>query len=224
MLRVTSLVVVLTCFSCSQGKHTKEPTQKPLLELTANIENGKLVYASCAPCHGSKGEGNAELKAPALVNSETWYLHRQLTNFRKGIRGYAGNDTLGRQMAAVAKTLQDTLALADVLGYIATLPDIKHSAVIQGDIEKGKRTYETVCGSCHGQNATANQLLNAPGLRGLEDWYLRHQVNQFKSAQRGNHPEDPFGGQMVQIMALLKDEQAIVDVIAYIRSTEPAVK
>lgn len=218
------MVVVLTCFSCSPGKNAKEPAQKPMRELTANIENGKLVYASCAPCHGSKGEGNSELKAPALVNSETWYLHRQLTNFRKGIRGYAENDTLGQQMVAVAKTLQDTLAIADVLAYIGTLPDIKHSAIIQGNVEKGQRTYETVCGSCHGQNATGNQLLNAPGLHGLEGWYLRRQVNQFKSAQRGNHPEDPFGGQMVQMMALLKDEQAIADVIAYIQSTEPAVK
>ena len=60
--------------------------------------------------------------------------------------------------------------------------------------------------------------MHAPRLNGLEPWYLKSQITKFKTSLRGAHPEDTYGAPMVPMMALLKDEQAIDDVIAYIQS------
>ncbi len=65
--------------------------------------------------------------------------------------------------------------------------------------------------------------MHAPRLNGLEPWYLKSQITKFKTSLRGAHPDDVYGAPMVPMMALLKDEQAIDDVIAYIQSTVPIV-
>ena len=101
------------------------------------------------------------------------------------------------------------------------MPSVSLPALIAGDIKKGKRTYETICGSCHGQAARGNEKLNAPNLNGLDDWYIKRQVYSFKNGIRGTHPEDVLGAQMIPMMALLTNDQAVDDVIAYIRSLKP---
>jgi len=190
-----------------------------------NPVEGKVLYTTCAACHGEAAQGNQELNAPTLVNSDSWYLYRQLTNFQKGVRGYLAEDTAGLQMAAMAKALKDSITMSHVVAYIKTLPETDLPALIQGDVRKGERTYQSICGACHGPGAKGNEKMNAPRLNGLDDWYLKQQMKKFKASVRGAHPADKFGLQMVPMMALLADEQAIDDVIAYIRSTtQPSEK
>ena len=180
---------------------------------------GKALYATCKTCHGDAGQGNQKFNAPALANTDDWYLYRQLVNFHKGIRGYIEEDTAAFQMAAMAKTLKDSVAIADVVAYVKTMPEVELSSIIKGDIQKGERTYQSTCGACHGPGAKGNKNMNAPRLNGVDDWYIKQQISKFKSSLRGAHPADKFGAQMVSMMALLSDEQAVDDVIAYIRST-----
>jgi len=75
-----------------------------------------------------------------------------------------------------------------------------------------------LCGACHGANAGGNVALNAPRLAGADDWYLLDQLHAFREGQRGRHREDRTGRQMRNMAAMLDDEQALQDVIAYIRS------
>ena len=189
-----------------------------------SAQEGILLFGTCKTCHGETGQGNAKLKAPALVNIDGWYLYRQLMNFRKGIRGYLPADTLGMQMAAMANTLQDSLAVSHVVAYIETLPETSASITLTGDIKKGERAYQSICGSCHGPQGKGNTAMNAPRLNGLDDWYLKRQISKFRNSLRGAHPQDKFGAQMVPMVALLKDDQAINDVIAYIRSSQPVAQ
>jgi cytochrome c oxidase subunit 2 len=190
-----------------------------------NPVEGLAIYATCKTCHGDAAEGIEKLHAPALANADDWYLYRQLTNFRKGIRGYVEQDTAGLQMAAIAKTLRDSVAIADVVAYIETMPEIPLASIIKGDIGKGERAYQSICGSCHGPGAKGNKKMNAPRLNGLDDWYIKQQISKFRTSVRGGHNNDKFGAQMVPMMALLADEHAVDDVIAYIRSTnQPAAK
>ena len=86
-----------------------------------NARRGADLYASCAACHGLKGEGNAALNAPRLAGQSDWYLVRQLANYAAGARGAAGGDTWGAQMRAATLTLNDAGAIGDVVGYINTL-------------------------------------------------------------------------------------------------------
>ena len=62
-------------------------------------------------------------------------------------------------------------------------------------------------------------MLSAPRVAGIPDWYLLRQIRNFDKGVRGTHPDDIFGRQMGVIQKLmLKDDQAILDVIAYIQT------
>lgn len=219
------LVVVL--LGCSAKNDRTEAPQQQLISqsYSGNVENGRALYATCAACHGDAGQGNVTMKAPALANSDGWYLNHQLSNFMKGIRGSSQADTLGFQMAAMAKTLKDSVAIADVVAYINSFQEVSLTTSINGDIKKGERTYQSVCGSCHGSGAKGNELMNAPRLNGVDDWYLKRQLKNFKTSLRGAHPDDMLGAQMVPMAALLTKDEDIDNVIAYILSTaQPAGK
>ena len=61
-----------------------------------------------------------------------------------------------------------------------------------------------------------NRALNSPRLDNKQDWYLIRQLKYFKYGARGTHPDDLYGQQMAAIMATVPNDQAIVDVVAYI--------
>ena len=90
-------------------------------------------------------------------------------------------------------------------------------AAAPGDPARGQQLY-AVCSACHGVQGEGNQAMNAPKLAGQDGWYLRRQLEYYKSGVRGTHPEDTFGRQMAPMAATLTDEQAVRDVIAYIET------
>jgi cytochrome c oxidase subunit 2 len=92
-------------------------------------------------------------------------------------------------------------------------------AFAQGDAERGKVLYP-VCATCHGDNAQGMPDMNGPALAGREGWYLRRQLQNFKSGARGSDSRDIYGLQMAPMAQLLQDDQAIADVVAYIASLE----
>ncbi|MFL2526132.1 MAG: c-type cytochrome [Candidatus Azotimanducaceae bacterium] len=94
-----------------------------------------------------------------------------------------------------------------------------------GDAVAGQAAY-AVCASCHGQQGEGNQQLNAPKLAGQEDWYLRRQLEYFKTGVRGTGPGDTFGVAMGPMANTLVDDAAVENVIAYIQTLpdEPPTK
>jgi len=176
---------------------------------------GKGLYAACAACHGAQGEGNVALNAPKLSGQPAWYLERQLKLFKAGSRGTHEKDTFGRMMAPMAATLADDAAVANVAAYIAGLPDTPAAATLQGNADSGARRYAT-CAACHGAKGQGIVATNAPRLKGMSDWYMARQLKNFREGVRGSHPQDPNGAQMALIAAMLADDAAIGDVIAYI--------
>jgi cytochrome c553 len=89
--------------------------------ISGDAARGETLYASCAACHGSRGEGNKMMNAPALAGQSDWYLVRQLEKYRSGARGYDPADTLGQQMKASAAVLAEEEDVRDVVSYINTL-------------------------------------------------------------------------------------------------------
>jgi cytochrome c oxidase subunit 2 len=194
--------------------------QKTYAQYTAMVQGdavaGKALYQVCASCHGLEGEGNPALNAPKISGQSTWYLKRQLSYFKHGIRGSNPEDTYGKQMAAMAVTLADETAMENVAAYIQTLPDKPAAQTIKGDAKHGKDLYLT-CSKCHGKQAQGNWSVNAPRMAGMSDWYLFTQLKNFKHGLRGAHPGDVTGRQM-ESMVLSLNEEKMHDVIAYINS------
>jgi cytochrome c oxidase subunit II len=179
---------------------------------------GEALYAVCASCHGSNGQGNQTMNAPRLAGQEGWYLRRQLDYYQSGVRGTHEDDVLGQQMAAMAAMLTSDKAIRDVAAYIQTLPDDPAPTTVSGDIAKGRALYEPTCGICHGSSGSGVWSVNAPALTGMSDWYLVRQLENFKAGIRGAHPRDEFGFQMTSMVSALKDTNAINNVVAYINS------
>jgi cytochrome c oxidase subunit 2 len=177
---------------------------------------GKQLYASCVACHGAAAEGNAMVHAPKLTGQGKWYLQHQLANFKQGIRGSNEKDVNGKVMAAMSMTLSDKAAIANVSAYINSLPDKAAQATVKGNAKKGKLLFDSTCSVCHGAAGQGVQLMHAPRLKGMNDWYLTTQLNNFKQGYRGAHAKDNFGPQMVQMASILTDEQAVQDIVAYI--------
>jgi len=184
----------------------------------AASQGGEAIWATCASCHGAQGEGNAAMKAPSLVNQDTWYLKRQLQHFRSGLRGAADGDALGAQMAVIAGGLSDDKAIDAVIEYIDDLPDVVPEATVDGDAANGRDHYDMICGACHGPGGEGNAVLSAPRLAGTDDWYLVNQYQNFAAGYRGSHAEDKYGKQMKMMSGVLPDDDTINNVIAYIQS------
>jgi cytochrome c oxidase subunit 2 len=84
-----------------------------------------------------------------------------------------------------------------------------------GDAAAGQPLY-SVCAACHGAQAEGNPVMHAPKLSGQGDWYLRRQLQYFKSGVRGKHEDDVYGKQMAPMAATLVNDAAIDNVLAYI--------
>jgi cytochrome c oxidase subunit 2 len=204
-MRSISLIFCLLAMTCAAAM------------AQGDANKGKALYATCAACHGQNGEGNLALNSPALAGQEDWYLLTQLKNYKAGIRGTNPKDIYGMQMRPMSMTLADEQAMKDVIAYIKTFkPGPLEDTVKGGDAAKGKSLYMT-CAACHGQQAEGMKALNAPKLTVQQDWYLLRQLKYFKEGIRGTDPKDIYGMQMRPMSMILADEQAMKDVVAYIR-------
>ncbi|MFT5710392.1 MAG: cytochrome c oxidase subunit 2 [Halioglobus sp.] len=174
-------------------------------------------FAVCASCHGAKGEGIKAMNAPRLAGLQPWYVERQLKYYQQGIRGAHADDTYGKQMAPMAGMLVNDAAIRNVAAYIDTLEVADSNEATSGNIEKGARSYVS-CGACHGTAGRGNYALGAPRLAGQSDWYLKRQLQNFKSGVRGAHKSDIYGHQMALMARTLQDDQSIDDLLAYLSS------
>ena len=207
---------------------------------------GADLFVMCAFCHGAQGQGGPALDAPPLAGMEAWYIESQLVAFQKGIRGTHPDDVPGLQMSIVSGAVRNAATIKNIAEYIQSLPsgappELTRNGEIASterpfiwrskyaklehpepaNIDKGKILYAS-CGTCHGRQAQGNEILRAPKLTGLTPKYLHRQLQYFKNRIRGADPRDTYGVQMAIYADMLKDQQAIADVVAYIESIEAA--
>lgn len=187
-------------------------------QVAGDAAAGKALYAVCAACHGPDAQGNPQLHAPKLSGQGSWYLRRQLENFKHGARGTDDKDVYGKQMAPMAATLADDAAIDNVVAYIGTLPDKPAPPTLKETTTKGQRLFNENCAACHGARGQGTQAMNAPRLAGMSDWYLVTQLKNFRHRIRGANPKDMYGPQMASMAAALTNDQAIDDLVAYINS------
>ena len=115
----------------------------------------------------------------------------------------------------MAATLTDEAAIDNVVAYIRTLPDNPAPTTVNGNAKNGQDPYVT-CAACHGAGGQGIQATNAPRLKGMSDWYMVTQLKNFQHGVRGTNPHDPYGRQMTSMAAILVDDQATSDLVAYI--------
>ena len=71
------------------------------------------------------------------------------------------------------------------------------------------------CTTCHGADGRGNFGVQAPRLAGMEPWYLKRQLENFRAGIRGAHLKDTEGMAMRPMAAQLTDE-GIADVVEWV--------
>jgi cytochrome c oxidase subunit 2 len=73
-----------------------------------------------------------------------------------------------------------------------------------------------VCATCHGGAGQGNPVVGGPSLAGLEPWYLRTQLENFRAGIRGSQKDYMPGNEMQASVAKLSDQEIndLVDQIA----------
>ena len=93
-------------------------SRAPATVVEGDLKNGMTIYqGNCGACHGSAGEGNPSLNAPALAWLDGEYIQRQINNFQRGLRGNHREDRYGRQMNLMAKGI-NSQDVDDITAYM----------------------------------------------------------------------------------------------------------
>lgn len=206
-LRISSALaaLLLAAVAC-------DPTPPPV-----GMERGAELFETCQPCHGSVGEGNPDIAAPAIAGLPQWYVESQLTSFQNGWRGRHAEDLAGLRMRPMAVSLNRDGDIPSVAQYVAGLQAPFPASTLHGNAGAGAAQYEQVCLACHGADGRGNELLRSPPIVQLHDWYLVQELQNFRSGARGAHPQDTWGATM-RVNAVLLSDQAMQDVIAYVQT------
>ena len=126
-------------------------------------------------------------------------------------------DVYGPLMRAIALTLADGQAVADLAAYITTLSPPPAPATMEGDAAAGQAGYAT-CIACHGEKGDGVPEVNSPGLAGQHDWYTVRQLQNYISGVRGADPANVFDTQMRSMAMVLPTPKALNDVAAYLNT------
>lgn len=108
-------------------------------------------------------------------------------------------------------------ALFTIISCI-TLSTFASQVEAKADLGAGKAIYDEVCSACHARNGKGYKQLKAPALAGQQSGYLVRQLRHFQTGVRGEHPDDTLGNQMRPMSKMLKSEQDIANVVAYIQT------
>jgi cytochrome c oxidase subunit 2 len=183
-----------------------------------DAERGRELFSLCARCHGANGGGDPLALAPSIAGQDLWYIEKQLHNFKDGVRAMHFDDLAGMRMRPMAKWLKTDADVTSVALYVSSLPVVRPApTLVGGDAARGAALYAT-CSGCHGLNGEGVQAVGAPSLNHTSDWYQLTQIKNYKQGIRGSDPRDVGGAAMRAMSMLLADDQAIVDVLAHIRT------
>jgi cytochrome c553 len=186
------------------------PSEEPM-------SRGAELFETCQPCHGAEGQGNPDIEAPAIAGLPQWYIESQLAGFQNGWRGKHADDLPGLRMRPMAVTLNHDGDIPAVAAYVSSLEAPFPPSTLHGNAGAGAAQYEQVCVTCHGADGRGNELLRAPPIVQLHDWYLVQELENFRTGARGAHPQDTWGLTM-RGQAVLLSDQAMADVIAYVQT------
>lgn len=204
----TILIVGLLVLSTAKAV---EPVRIELL-FEPNLENGKTVYEICASCHLPEGWGNKDGTYPQLAGQHQNVLIKQLLDIRSGKR-----DNPQMYPFVQERTIGGYQALADVVGYISTLPmtpehDQGPWPENTSQYQKGKRLFQKNCAGCHGKKAEGNNGMYFPRLQGQHYSYLLRQARMIKRRVREGNPA------MLTALNKLDDDQLqwVLNYVSYI--------
>lgn len=87
--------------------------------------------------------------------------------------------------------------------------------------ERGRVLFG-LCVQCHGEQGEGDALALAPAIAGLGDWYVKGQLEKFRSGVRGLHADDVAGLRMYPMSQMLQNDEDLAAVATYVASLPPS--
>jgi cytochrome c oxidase subunit 2 len=94
-------------------------------------------------------------------------------------------------------------------------------ASAEADVERGEELFD-LCRQCHGADGGGIQMALAPAIAGIDEWYVKAQLEKFQTGVRGMHPDDLAGLRMYPMSLAIRDEGQIAALARYVASLPPA--
>ncbi len=212
LMFVCSTVVAKDDIKSAGGKADKGLSEFEIaLKLTPDIDNGRELYKVCVSCHGPEGWGDNNGAYPQIAGQLPGVSIKQLADIRAGNR----DNPIMLAFTSV-RSLGGPQEIADVVGYIATLPMTSNNG--KGNsrhLELGKEIYQRDCADCHGENGEGDVKKHVPLIQGQHYNYLARQYQWIRDGRRRNANKE----MVEQIQEYrLREEKAV---LAYVASLKP---
>ncbi len=152
--------------------------------LEPDLENGKEVYAVCAPCHLHEGWGLKDGTYPQIAGQHRSVLIQQLSDIHSHNRD---NPTM--YPFALPEAIGDEHDIADVAGYIEKMKMTQDNG--KGDwseasteFEHGKNLFHDNCAECHGPDGAGDPNKLYPKIQGQHYKYILRQMEWMREGKR----------------------------------------
>jgi cytochrome c553 len=175
-----AVVVLCLPLSVNAAERAKELLAKTL-SLAANPNAGGQAFAkNCAGCHGDKAWGVGDSSIPALASQRERYLLTQLIDFAE-----LNRDAVEMHRASASLGVAPEQQWRNIAAYLSRLP--VNPRPQRGDgkmLDNGSGIYRDSCASCHREDGTGDDSVDAPSLAGQHYSYLLSQIRAMASGHR----------------------------------------
>lgn len=86
--------------------------------------------------------------------------------------------------------------------------------------EDGAELFD-LCMQCHGSAGQGIPLALAPSIAGLQEWYVKAQLQKFRAGVRGLHPDDRAGLRMYPMSQAIRNDAQLEALAAYVAQLPP---
>jgi len=155
-----------------------------VLRCKPNEEHGRILFDTCAACHGANGAGASDGTVPAVAAQHFRVVVHELVSFR-----HEGRSEPRMVHFTDEHHLSGVQDIADVAAHISALPPTRSSGPGRGEaIKQGAQVYAQRCASCHGKAGEGNNVKRYPRLAGQHSEYLLDQLQEAVESRRPHFP------------------------------------
>jgi cytochrome c553 len=155
-----------------------------VLRCKPDLAHGRMLFDTCAACHGNNGAGASDGTVPALAAQHFRVVVHELVGYR-----HEGRSDPRMEHFTNDHHLSGVQDIADIAAYVSQLPPTRSPSPGGGkDMKQVAQLYAGRCASCHGKEGEGNNVKGYPRLAGQRSEYL---LDQLQEAAEGRRPDFP---------------------------------